>query len=216
MQLPHPIESDRLNGVLPGKRVPLVLASASPRRRRLLEQLGFELTVDPSQAEEILDPGIPPSEMAVSLARAKTSEVASRHPGQIVLGADTIVVLDGHMLGKPENDLEACDMLARLAGRSHEVWTGVCLRGPEPDQETCFAERTEVEFAPLTAAEIEAYVATGSPLDKAGAYGIQDDWGAVFVSGIRGDYYNVVGLPLHALYRHLRNIDQPANDNATP
>ncbi len=211
MHRPQSDDTDLQGGVLPGARVPLVLASNSPRRRRLLEQLGFDLLVDPSHVDETFDPSQTPAEMAMALAKAKANDVARRHPGQIVLGADTIVVLDGEMLGKPTDAADACRLLALLAGRSHEVWTGVCLRGPT-DDETCFAERTEVEFAPLTDAEIEAYVATGSPLDKAGAYGIQDDWGAVFVSGIRGDYYNVVGLPLHALYRHLRRLRLPVTD----
>jgi septum formation protein len=141
--------------------------------------------------------------MACNLAAQKAEEVASRHPSEIVLGADTIVVLDGLMLSKPMDEEDAKGMLRLLSGRSHHVWTGVSLVRQSTDTHISFAECTEVQFAALSDHEIDAYVATGSPLDKAGAYGIQDDWGAVFISGISGDYYNVVGLPLHAMYRNL-------------
>lgn len=181
----------------------IVLASSSPRRKKLLEQLGFTLTIDPSSVEEVFDETLEPSIMARNLASLKAEEVARRHPSQIVLGADTIVVLDGLMLAKPTDAEDAKSMLRLLSGRSHQVWTGVSLIRQSSSTHVSFAECTEVQFAALSDHEIDAYVATGSPLDKAGAYGIQDDWGAVFISGIGGDYYNVVGLPLHALYRNL-------------
>lgn len=189
--------------ILPGACMSMVLASASPRRRKLLEQLGFELTIDPSSVEEIFDESLEPSLMARNLASLKAEEVSKRHPSQIVLGADTIVVLDGLMLAKPIDSEDAKSMLRLLSGREHQVWTGVSLIRQASQTHISFAECTEVKFAALSDHEIDAYVATGSPLDKAGAYGIQDDWGAVFISGISGDYYNVVGLPLHALYRNL-------------
>lgn len=190
-------------GILPGACMSIVLASSSPRRKKLLEQLGFTLTIDPSSVEEVFDETLEPSIMARNLASLKAEEVARRHPSQIVLGADTIVVLDGLMLAKPTDAEDAKSMLRLLSGRSHQVWTGVSLIRQSSSTHVSFAECTEVQFAALSDHEIDAYVATGSPLDKAGAYGIQDDWGAVFISGIGGDYYNVVGLPLHALYRNL-------------
>lgn len=189
--------------ILPGACMSIILASASPRRRKLLEQLGFELTIDPSSVEEIFDESLEPSLMARNLASLKAEEVSRRHPSQIVLGADTIVVLDGLMLAKPIDAEDAKSMLRLLSGREHQVWTGVSLIRQSSQTHISFAECTEVQFAALSDHEIDAYVATGSPLDKAGAYGIQDDWGAVFISGISGDYYNVVGLPLHAMYRNL-------------
>ncbi len=189
--------------ILPGACMSIVLASASPRRKKLLQQLGFELKIDPSSVEEVFDESLEPSLMACNLAAQKAEEVARRHPSEIVLGADTIVVLDGLMLSKPMDEEDAKGMLRLLSGRSHHVWTGVSLVRQSTDTHISFAECTEVQFAALSDHEIDAYVATGSPLDKAGAYGIQDDWGAVFISGISGDYYNVVGLPLHAMYRNL-------------
>jgi len=189
--------------ILPASCMSIVLASASPRRRKLLEQLGFELQIVPSSVDETFDHTLAPSEMAKQLAYRKAADIAQSHLSRIVLGADTIVVVDGSMIAKPDDAEDACKMLARLSGRSHQVWTGVSLIQLDRNLEISFSECTEVQFAPLTSHEIEAYVATGSPLDKAGAYGIQDDWGAVFVSGIKGDYYNVVGLPLHAMYRNL-------------
>lgn len=191
------------NSILPGACMSIVLASASPRRKKLLHELGFTLTVDPSAVEEQFDESVEPSMMARSLAGLKAEEVAKRHPSDIVLGADTIVVLDGLMLSKPVDQEDAKAMLRLLSGRPHHVWTGVSLVRHETNTYVSFAECTEVQFAALSDHEIDAYVATGSPLDKAGAYGIQDDWGAVFISGIKGDYYNVVGLPLHALYLNL-------------
>jgi len=197
--------SDTLNnsGILPGACMSIVLASASPRRKNLLHQLGFELKIDPSSVDEVFDESMEPSIMARNLAFQKAEEVSMRHPDEIVLGADTIVVLDGLMLSKPQDTDDAKAMLRLLSGRIHQVWTGVSLIKRSTDTTISFAECTEVQFAALSDHEIDAYVATGSPLDKAGAYGIQDDWGAVFISGINGDYYNVVGLPLHAMYRNL-------------
>ena len=199
------METDNMDAksILPGACMSLVLASASPRRRKLLQQLGFDLKIDPSSVEEVFDESIEPSLMARNLASLKADEVASRHPSEIVLGADTIVVLDGLMLAKPIDEDDAKAMLRLLSGRFHQVWTGVSLIRRATDTHINFAECTEVQFAALSDHEIDAYVSTGSPLDKAGAYGIQDDWGAVFISGIKGDYYNVVGLPLHAMYRNL-------------
>ncbi len=185
-------------------RVPLVLASQSPRRRQLLERLGVPFSVHPSDTEEIVPPGTPPAEAVRRLAREKAEAVAPAFPTSLTLGADTIVVLDGDVLGKPTDDDHAAEMLGRLSGRSHTVFTGIALVHPSQGRSVSAYEATEVTFAPLSTDEIDAYVRTGSPRDKAGGYGIQDDAGALFVEGVRGDYYNVVGLPLHRLYQTLR------------
>ncbi len=186
-------------------RVPLILASRSPRRRKLLAQLGLDFEVHPSDLDENAMNHRLPEQLVEQLALEKARAVATRFPEALTLGADTIVVLDGDVLNKPADEAEARAMLRRLSGRTHTVYTGVALVHPASRREVVDYEATQVTFAPLTDAEIDAYVATGSPLDKAGAYGIQDDYGAVFIRRIEGDYYNVVGLPLHRLYRMLRN-----------
>jgi len=186
-------------------RVPLILASRSPRRRKLLAQLGLDFEVHPSDLDENATNHRLPEQLVEQLALEKARAVAPRFPEALTLGADTIVVLDGDVLNKPADETEARAMLRRLSGRTHTVYTGVALVHPASRREVVDYEATQVTFAPLTDAEIDAYVATGSPLDKAGAYGIQDDYGAVFIRRIEGDYYNVVGLPLHRLYRMLRN-----------
>lgn len=186
-------------------RVPLILASRSPRRRKLLAQLGLDFEVHPSDLDENATNHRLPEQLVEQLALEKARAVAARFPEALTLGADTIVVLDGDVLNKPADEAEARAMLRRLSGRTHTVYTGVALVHPASQREVVDYEATQVTLAPLTDAEIDAYVATGSPLDKAGAYGIQDDYGAVFIRRIEGDYYNVVGLPLHRLYRMLRN-----------
>ena len=182
----------------------LILASRSPRRRRLLEQIGLDFDVSVSDVSEEFADGTPPADAAEMLALRKADDVAKLHPGAITLGADTIVVLDDAILGKPRDEREARAMLRRLSGRTHTVFTGVALVHPESERSATGVEATAVTFATMDSDEIEAYVATGSPMDKAGGYGIQDDRGALFVQRIDGDYYNVVGLPLHRLYRMLR------------
>ena len=181
-------------------RLPLVLASASPRRRDLLARLGLTFEVRPSDADETWPEALAtgPAAEAVALRKAR----AAHAPGALVLAADTVVVLDGDILGKPADDAEAARTLGRLSGRTHAVTTGLALR---LDGRTATAhETTRVRFAALSADEITAYVATGSPRDKAGSYGIQDDLGALLVERIEGDYFNVVGLPLRRLYETLR------------
>ncbi len=181
-------------------RVPLVLASASPRRRDLLARLGLTFDVRPSDADETWPAGLEPGPAAAEVALRKARATP---PGDaLVLAADTVVVLDGEVLGKPADPAEATRTLRRLSGRTHLVATGLALR--LGDRETTAFETTRVTFADLSADEVAAYVATGSPLDKAGSYGIQDDLGAVFVERIEGDYFNVVGLPLRRLYATLR------------
>ena len=185
-------------------RVPLVLASASPRRRELLARLGLVFEVVPSPAEEVWPDGLPPAEAVERVASEKARAVAALRPDALTLAADTVVVLGGDVLGKPAGPEAARQMLRRLSGATHTVYTGLALHHPASARAHATHEATAVTFAPLSEGEIARYVAGGSPLDKAGAYGIQDDHGALFVARIEGDYPNVVGLPLHRLYRTLR------------
>lgn len=184
--------------------VPLVLASASPRRRGLLRDLGLSFEVYPSGVDETVIAGETPDQAVERLALAKALDVAGSWPHALTIGADTVVVLDGDMLGKPADPAEAREMLRRLSGRSNIVFTGLALVHPDTNRSVVAHERTEVSFSALAENEIEAYVRSGAPLDKAGAYGIQGDLGAVFISRIDGDYFNVVGLPLHLLYTLLK------------
>lgn len=185
-------------------RQPLLLASASPRRRHLLGVLGIPFEVLPAHVDETAPPDAEPAALVRHLALEKALAIARRHPDRLVLGADTIVVLDGQMLGKPADADDAARMLRRLSGKMHTVFTGLALVHLDGAQRVAAHEETGVFFANLSDAEIARYVDSGAPLDKAGAYGIQDDWGAVFISRIEGDYYTVVGLPLHRLYHLLR------------
>lgn len=184
--------------------LPLILASQSPRRQRLLERLGLEFTVQVSPAEEVIPADASPENIVQVLARQKADPVADQHPKALVLAADTVVAIDGQILGKPSSGAEAAETLQRLSDNTHTVYTGIALIHRQSNRSVAAVEGTDVTFGPLDRAEIEAYVATGSPMDKAGSYGIQDDLGALFVDGIRGDYYNVVGLPLRRLYLLLR------------
>lgn len=185
--------------------LPFVLASQSPRRRRLLERLGFEFTIHVSPAEEVIPPEAVPADIVQTIAADKADPVARAHPSALVLAADTVVAHDGDILGKPQSDDDAAATLRRLSGTTHTVFTGIALHHHETDRVVTAVEATDVTFGPLTDAEIAAYVATGSPMDKAGSYGIQDDLGALFVDRVEGDYYNVVGLPLRRLYLTLRD-----------
>ncbi len=185
---------------------PLVLASQSPRRIALLRQIGLAPQVVPSSVEEDFDPGSLPSENAMRLAAAKAMDVGTRFDNAVIIGADTIVVLEGKCLGKPLRPEEAIEMLERLSGRTHVVVTGFALLDRPSDRLVVDFESTKVTFRELPRKEIESYVASGSPMDKAGAYGIQDDYGAVFVSRIEGCYYNVVGLPLSKVHSRLNEF----------
>lgn len=177
-------------------RDPLVLASASPRRVALLRQVGAEFVVDDPGPDRLWPGEAEPQHGVRALALDKARRVALRRPDAVIVAADTVVVLRGHRMGKPVTAAEAREMLGRLHGRTHDVWTGLAVvRGRE--QRTA-AERTRVSFAQLSPEEIDAYVASGEPLDKAGAYGIQGAAGQ-FVRRIEGDYFNVVGLPLARL-----------------
>ena len=183
----------------------IVLASGSPRRRELLGQMGITaFEVLPARGEETAPAGLTPAELVRYLAMQKAREVAAQRPDALVIGADTVVVLDGKVLGKPKDEADARTMLSALSGRRHEVYTGLAVVCD--GREYGHAECTEVAFRDLTEVEIAAYVATGEPMDKAGAYGIQGR-ACVFIRGIRGDYYNVVGLPVCALHELLSQVD---------
>jgi septum formation protein len=183
---------------------PIVLASASPRRLHLLAMLGLEPKIVPSHLDEDALAGLDPRQYVERLALLKAQHVQRTEPDAIVVGADTTVVLDGQMLNKPADADDARRMLQRLSGRTHTVLTGVAvLRGT---MRLVDSRATRVTFRTLGDDEIAAYIASGSPLDKAGAYGIQDDCGATFVRAIEGCYYTVVGLPVELLYRMLRIV----------
>lgn len=187
----------------------LILASASPRRKILLEQIGLQFTVCPSTIEEgNVSLLLPPQEYVCVLATSKAKDIAKKQREEhcLVIGADTIVVHNGNILNKPASPSEAEEMLARLSGATHTVYTGIALVESGSLRTLADVQTTEVTFRTLSAKEIAAYVSTGSPLDKAGAYGIQDDFGAVFVEKIHGCYYNVVGLPLTLLYQRLQEF----------
>ena len=173
---------------------PIVLASASPRRAELLRAAGIRFDVVPADVDERQLEGEDADGYVRRLATEKASRVAITHPGRPVLGADTTVVVDGEVLGKPRDAAEAASMLGRLSGRSHQVLTGVCVIDAGGGSETALATTT-VEFRPVTPAEINDYVASGEPMDKAGAYAIQGGAGR-FVTRIHGPYDNVVGLPV--------------------
>ena len=178
----------------------LVLASASPRRARILAELGVPFRVVVSHEDESLRPGEDGAEAVERLARAKALGVA-RGESLPVLGADTEVLCDGHVLGKPSDEVEAVGMLRRLSGRSHEVVTGVCL--VDRGHARSGVERSVVRFAPMSEAEVAWYVSTGEPLDKAGAYHV-DGRGALFVEAVEGSPSNVAGLPVRLLLRLAR------------
>jgi nucleoside triphosphate pyrophosphatase len=178
----------------------LVLASASPRRQELLRNAGIAFIVHPANILEMLLPGEAPKAYAERLAREKAEAVFRLHPEKIVLGADTIVLVDDEVLGKPRDATDAAGMLRLLSGRSHQVITGVCLLGP--GLVDVRSETTTVEMQKLRDEEIASYVVTGEPMDKAGAYAIQG-WASRWISKIEGDYFNVVGLPVSLVYRML-------------
>lgn len=184
----------------------LILASASPRRRELLVRAGFEFEVRPSMIPEFPAPGESPEAFARRAAREKALDVAARaEPGTLVLGADTVVALGDEMLGKPGRAAEAAQMLRRLSGRTHRVTTAVCLVRAPDHVEAQAEEITAVTFRRLSNAEIEEYVATDEPFDKAGGYGIQGH-ASKFVERIEGDYSNVVGLPVALVAEMLRRF----------
>jgi septum formation protein len=181
----------------------IVLASQSPRRKFLLEMLGLEFEVKPASIEEINHGNLSPEQYVMSLAIEKAKAAALEDAEGLYIGSDTIVVLGNEILEKPADSKDAAKMLQKLSSNTHTVYTGVALFDSANKKEDIRYEETKVSFRQLNAKEIDAYISTGSPMDKAGAYGIQDDFGAVFVNRIEGCYYNIVGLPLQLLYKML-------------
>jgi septum formation protein len=190
----------------------LVLASASPRRQELLRNAGIPFTVCPANIPEVPRTGESPRDCAERLAREKALAVSHQRPADVVLGADTIVVVDGEMLGKPRDEADAMRMLRLLSGRTHQVITGVCLVGPSlrtgnqkletGSNKTC-SETTLVTMTKLTEEDIRSYISSGEPMDKAGAYAIQGI-ASRWIPRIEGDYFNVVGLPVALVCRMLQ------------
>ena len=188
-----------------GQPEPIVLASASPRRQALLTQVGLHFEQLPADADETWPEGLAPEPAAALLAERKAMAVATDHARAIVIGADTVVVVDGRPLGKPASDDDALAMLTLLAGRTHTVITGLALVDGATGERITDAVLTDVTMRRACAAELEAYVATGEPRDKAGAYGIQG-YGAGLVTDVRGCYFNVVGLPITRMIHHLQRL----------
>jgi septum formation protein len=183
-------------------RKTLILASASPRRLQLLADAGFAVQAVPANVPEELLPDEPPPVAANRLACIKAECISSRYPEHMVLGADTIVVCGKHILGKPQSMREAAEMLQMLSGKEHEVLTGVALRRQKPALALSWVSRTAVQFRTLTASEVKEYLARVNPLDKAGAYAIQEE-GERIIESIRGSRSNVVGLPIEEVIQKL-------------
>lgn len=185
----------------------MILASSSPRRAEILAALGIPFEISPADIPEILVPGETGSEAAARLAREKAAAAAVRHAGEWILAADTLVLVDSVVLGKPADDRDAREMLRLLSGREHRVVTAVHLRKGFADG-TGEIEESRVRIAPMTDEEIRWYVETGEPRDKAGAYAVQG-LGARFVEGVDGSFSNVMGLPARTVYRLLREAPDP-------
>lgn len=182
----------------------IILASASPRRRELLTQAGFSFTVIPSQIEEVITETVPEN-IVKQLSLQKAEDIAKRQSTpSLVIGSDTIVSLNGTVMGKPADENEAVRMLKSLQGQTHQVYTGVTLY-ESPSHVYTFAECTDVTLYPMSEEEIYAYIATKEPFDKAGAYGIQGRF-AIYIKKINGDYNNVVGLPIARLYQEIKQF----------
>lgn len=179
----------------------IILASASPRRKELLEQIGVTFEIVKANGEEIITSSIP-TEVVKELSIQKAKEVAGRCKGTVIIGADTVVAVDNQILGKPKNPADAMRMLQLLQGREHQVITGVAVLLLESGKMISFAQTTKVRVFPMSNVQIKQYIASGEPMDKAGAYGIQGRF-AAYVLGIEGDYNNVVGLPVGRLYQEV-------------
>ncbi|MDI6803706.1 MAG: nucleoside triphosphate pyrophosphatase [Bacteroidota bacterium] len=186
----------------------IILASASPRRQTLLRQIGFDFEVRHSSVEEVFEKTKTPEENVIRLAEAKALDIAKDIEHAFIVGADTIVVLNGEMMGKPADDGDAFRMLKKLSGREHKVFTGFAIVDKPSNKIVSNVEITTVKFRDLEDEEILEYVNSKSPADKAGAYGIQDDYGAVFVERINGCFYNVVGFPLTKFYITLQKFQK--------
>lgn len=181
----------------------IILASQSPRRKELLALLGHPFFTHPVDADERIPAGMEPARAVRMLSRRKAEAAGKRYPEALIIGADTVVAIDGRILGKPASREEAWEMLSLLSGRTHHVYTGVCL--VRDGKSRTFVQCTRVEFYPLGRDEIARYLDTGEPFDKAGAYGIQG-YGSLFVKEIAGDYFNVMGLPVARLAREMASF----------
>ena len=184
----------------------LILASASPRRKELLAKTGMKFDIIPAKGEETITKSIP-AEVVMELSLQKAAEIAAQQTEEcIVIGADTIVAKGDTIMGKPKDTEDAYRMLDSISDDCHQVYTGVTIiRTGEHAETITFAEKTDVYLYPISDADIRAYIESGDPMDKAGAYGIQGDF-AVHVKGIEGDYYNVVGLPIGRVYQELKRM----------
>ena len=183
----------------------IILASESPRRQALLHQIGMDFTVIISGIDEGISIDLPPNQLAEHFAREKAHAVAVNYPNQLVIGADTIVVFDGQIFGKPKDREDSFNMLSTLSGNTHQVITGVTLKLLDKNFDETFHETTNVTFNTLSDRDINFYIDTYNPFDKAGSYGIQD-WFAVFVKHIDGCFYNVMGLPLANFWEHINKL----------
>ena len=183
----------------------IILASESPRRQALLHQIGMDFTVIISGIDEDISIDLPPNQLAKHFAREKAHAVALNYPNQLVIGADTLVVFDGQIFGKPKDHEESFNMLSTLSGNTHQVITGVTLKLLDKNIDETFHEATNVTFNTLSDRDINYYIDTYNPFDKAGSYGIQD-WLAVFVKHIDGCFYNVMGLPLANFWEHINKL----------
>lgn len=183
----------------------IVLASASPRRRELLKQVGFTPVVVPSQVKEIITK-TQPEEVVMELSAQKAEDVAKSYEkithAAVIIGSDTVVAAEGEILGKPKDVEDAARMIAMIQGRTHQVYTGVTMIFAQTGERVMFAEKTDVEVYPMTENQIQRYIETGEPMDKAGGYGIQGCF-AAYIKGISGDYNNVVGLPVGRVCQEL-------------
>ena len=187
----------------------IILASGSPRRKELLLQIGIVPEIIVSHVEEKITSDVP-AEVVMSLAEQKAVDVAKEMPeGTVILGSDTVVAADGKILGKQKSHEEAYEMIRRLAGRSHQVYTGVCLvkKGPEGEADTVvsFYDETDVNVSPMTEKEIREYADSEEPMDKAGSYAVQGFF-ARYIDGLKGSYANVMGLPVHLVYQELKKL----------
>jgi septum formation protein len=186
----------------------VVLASASPRRKKLLEQVGLQFDIIPANIDEDDIDITSPEQFVMELASRKAQHIAKNQAADsIVIGSDTTVYLGDELLNKPTNEKDAYTMLTQLSSNTHQVYTGVSLVVNELGKESTFYVKTEVTFRDLGEKEKIAYIATGSPMDKAGSYGIQDDFGSVFVSHISGCYYNIVGFPLSRFFEEIKKFN---------
>jgi len=189
------------------KLKPLILASGSPRRKQLLAQIGIEFSVIQSDIDEDFSLSLPPEAFTEHWAREKAKNVGEKNPDSLIVGADTVVVLNGKILGKPKDETTSFSMLRSLSGKTHEVITGVSFFSMEPQIDATFNERTFVSFKTLSDSDIHYYIENYQPSDKAGSYGIQD-WFSVHISKIDGCYFNVMGLPLSSFFAQYRRLSK--------